>query len=387
MSASATGATPDHAGSAPIASNLDRYLDAASGLPMSAATQEALNAGWNLGWADASRRYQSAAQSRRLLDSARNSVAHRLGISAAGIFFLPDFEVAFELALSGFTDHQVAVSTVEDAALLREVDRHSHQGGRVQTLDVSPSGHIDWKTAAALTELGPTAFVVQDVNLEIGCRQPLESLAQAAGKDAALIVDARATLGRDQVTADWDVLLSDPRIWGGPPGCALLAVRAPDKFTAPRTSVGGFGGLEPASPPVPLVAACALALEAAEAQESDTAAVSTYLRTEVLQRIDACEVVGEPDSSFITMFSFLYVAADELIDELAQLGWSCASGASCTSDTRRPHHVLTEVGASSHGSLRISLPPGFPHVQAEAFAADLTAVVMKLRREAGAPSA
>ena len=86
------------------------------------------------------------------------------------------------------------------------------------------------------------------------------------------------------------------------------------------------------------------------------------------------------------MFSFLYVAADELIDELAQLGWSCASGASCTSDTQRPHHVLTEVGASSHGSLRVSVPPQLTENQAAHFVSDLTRVVAKLRLEAGAPN-
>lgn len=384
MSASATGSPTDPAVAAVNSPNLDRYLDAASGLPMTPATQQALNAAWGLGWADASRRYPSARQSRRLLDSARNSVAEYLGITSAGIFFLPDFAAAFELAISGYSDRHIAVNAVEDAAILQAIElRHDSTSSK---LSVSGDGHIDVGAAAHVAHREPTAFVVQDVNLEIGCRQPLKSLAQHLDAESAVIVDARATLGRDRVSDDWDLLISDPRMWGGPPGSALLAVRAPERFPAVRTSVGGFGGLEPASPPVPLIAAAALALEAATPQAESAQAISTFLRSEIIDQIQDCEIVGHPESSFITMFSFLYVAADELIDELAQLGWSCASGASCTSDTQRPHHVLTEVGASSHGSLRVSVPPQLTENQAAHFVSDLTRVVAKLRLEAGAPN-
>jgi cysteine desulfurase len=71
------------------------------------------------------------------------------------------------------------------------------------------------------------------------------------------------------------------------------------------------------------------------------------------------------------------------VEALARRGWSVASGASCTSDTRRPHHVLVAIGASTHGSLRVSLPPGTTAATLDAFAADLGEVVAVLRQQAG----
>jgi cysteine desulfurase len=86
---------------------------------------------------------------------------------------------------------------------------------------------------------------------------------------------------------------------------------------------------------------------------------------------------------YITMFSFLYVAADELVDELGRRGWSVASGSACTSETERPLHVLQAIGALTHGNLRISLPPEATAEQIEDFADDLVETVARIRQAAG----
>lgn len=362
-----------------------RYLDAASGLPPSTATRRALSAAWDSAWPDPSRRYAAARRSRRLLDTARAAVATQLGIEPAGVFFLPDVDTAVATALSGFPGHRLLVSAIEDTAILRAVDDRQRSGSAVDILPVTTSGRVDLtEVAAARPAEDPVLLLTQDVNAEIGTRQPLRDIQDLLAAPSAVLVDARASLGRDTVTDSWDVLLADPGLWGGPPGSAILAVRDPQRFRPEQRWVGGFGGIEPPNPAVPLITAAALSLEQTDEDRAATAAVSGYLRTAVPDQIPDCEVVGEPTSSFITMFTFLYVAADELIDELARRGWSCASGASCTSDTKRPHHVLTAVGAASHGSLRVSLPPWITRQDAENFAAELTEVVATLRREAGA---
>ena len=43
--------------------------------------------------------------------------------------------------------------------------------------------------------------------------------------------------------------------------------------------------------------------------------------------------------------------------ELDRAGFAVSSGSACTSDTRRPSHVLAAMGAVTHGNLRISLAP------------------------------
>lgn len=360
------------------------FLDAAAGLPMSERTRAGLAAGFDTAWADPSRRYGGARVSRRLLEGARASVAGALGIDARGVCFPTGQERAWESALSGFPGHQLVVNEVEDTAALRTAEVLQARGTSVRIVGVDPDGRIRVADAAAAVAAGPSACVVQDVNIEIGTRQPLTELRAAVGPDVPLIVDARGTLGRDRLSDEWDVLLADPMLWGGPPGCAVLAVREPDRFRPQVADTGGHLGVEPAAAPAPLIGAAALALESAVPDIDRLTTLSTRLRHRVVQMIPHSLVVGSAGSAWITMFTFLYVAADEMIDALARRGWSCSSGASCTSDTRRPHHVLVAVGASTHGSLRVSLPPWAATTQLDRFAEDLADVVAQLRREAGA---
>ena len=86
---------------------------------------------------------------------------------------------------------------------------------------------------------------------------------------------------------------------------------------------------------------------------------------------------------YLTMFSFLYVPADELVDELGRRGWAVSSGASCTSDTQRPHHVLVAVGALTHGSLRVSVTPTTTTAEIDDFVTDLADIVSRIRTESG----
>ena len=81
----------------------------------------------------------------------------------------------------------------------------------------------------------------------------------------------------------------------------------------------------------------------------------------------------------------LRIDVPEVLDDLARDGFSVHSGSACTSDTRRPSHVLTAIGALTHGNLRISLPPGCSVADVRALAAALPVQVQQQRREAGLP--
>ncbi len=381
MSATATdGAVP---GWVDRGSAAWRYLDAASGLPLQPTARTALVEALRTGWPDPTRRYPLARQSRRMLDSARHSLASALGVAPEGLILLGGFDEAVATALIGFPG-RLLVSAVEDIAVLRTADLLQRQGRIVQIIDVDRGGRIDLAAAAAAAEAGPCVVVVQDVNIEIGTRQPIAALREAVGARTPLVVDVRATLGREPMAVHWDAAIAVPQLWGGPPGCSVLALRDPDRFRPERPPTDGQRDIEPASPSIPLAATAALALETFPVDHTERLRPLTrMLRDTVAARIPDSAVIGSADSAWITMFTFLYVAADELIDELARRGWSCASGASCTSDTRRPHHVLTAVGASTHGSLRVSLPPWCDRGLVSAFVDDLDDVVAGLRRDAG----
>ncbi|MDP4014788.1 MAG: aminotransferase class V-fold PLP-dependent enzyme [Candidatus Nanopelagicales bacterium] len=373
-----------------------RYLDAASGLPPSPATRTALANASATAWADPSRRYPQADVARRLLAHARTAVADVLACRPTEIAFTSSADAALAAGLqgclasrrSGSQRRGVVVSAVEDLGLLRRVDRIEAQGIPVTVVPCDRAGLIDPdRFITAVDASDAAAACLQMANGEVGTLQPIGPVSQALeARRVPLISDARHVVGRSEISSGWHVLAAEARYWGGPPGVGILAVRSGVGF---QPMDNGPLGVEGVAPPVPAVAAAALALEQAAATVSETARtcgeLTQRLRERLVASIPNCEALGSPDQRLghILMVTFLYVAAEQLVDELAGMGWAVSSGASCVSDTRRPHHVLAAMGVSSHGSLRVSLQPAAKSADVDEFARDLTIAVTRIREQTG----
>jgi len=97
------------------------------------------------------------------------------------------------------------------------------------------------------------------------------------------------------------------------------------------------------------------------------------------------EVVGDPDARLphLVTFSFLYVDGEAIVTELDRRGFSVASGSACTASTLEPSHVLTAMGALTHGNLRVSLTRDTEESEVDRLLAELPDVVARIRAEAG----
>ena len=85
---------------------------------MSGAVRTALAGAWSAGWPDPQRRYWQGRQARRLLDTARASVAAHFGVPGAGVFFTGGFDDAVGLAVSACGPGPLLVSAVEELVVL-----------------------------------------------------------------------------------------------------------------------------------------------------------------------------------------------------------------------------------------------------------------------------
>jgi len=81
----------------------------------------------------------------------------------------------------------------------------------------------------------------------------------------------------------------------------------------------------------------------------------------------------------------LYADGERLASELDRLGVAVGSGSACASRAGLPSHVLTAIGALTHGNVRVSLPLGVTTDSVEHFLRVLPAAVKTVRAEAGAP--
>ncbi|MFM6849646.1 MAG: aminotransferase class V-fold PLP-dependent enzyme, partial [Terrabacter sp.] len=235
------GTSPGHAqadpstpSAVPSATAPRRLLDAAAG-PLHPVARDTLLAAVEVGWADPARLHAEGRRAAALLDRAREVVASGLGVRPGEVSFLPSGPTALTRAVDGVAyaarrrGARTVAAAVEHSAVLVPARARAAAADDPRLLAevaVDATGRVDldeWR--ASLEVPGTVVAALQSANGEVGTRQPLGAAREAASAHGIpLVVDAMASLGRDDVPADWDVLVGDARSWGGPP-LGVLVVR------------------------------------------------------------------------------------------------------------------------------------------------------------------
>ncbi len=362
-----------------------RNFDAASGLPLDEPARRALTAAFEHGWADPTRLYREGRLARQLLDAARAGVATCVGALPQEVIFTASGTQALHLGLLGLArarhgiGQRVVAGAVEHSAVLRAAD-WVQPGAEPVLVPVNLHAEVEVQAfRAAVGSPGVALAAVQQVNHEVGACQPLAQV-HAAAREAGvpLLVDACAALGSMPVTEHWDILAGSAHKWGGPPGVGILVVRSGVRWRSPVPT--DESGRAAGFPDIPGAVAAAVALEQATAQLSATGAhrarLLGRLRCEVPQVAPDVLALGRAGSApHIICFTVLYADGEILVTELDRAGFAVSSGSACTSDTRRPSHVLAAMGAITHGNLRVSLPADVTEADVEAFLAALPAAI------------
>jgi cysteine desulfurase len=202
---------------------------------------------------------------------------------------------------------------------------------------------------------------LQSANGEVGTRQPLGAARDAAAAHRTpLVVDATASLGRDDVPADWDVLVGDARSWGGPP-LGVLVVREGVRWHWSEARADVEHGRADVTPWVPLALAAAEAWQQTTATRAADTQVTRALVDDIRRAasvVPDTEVVGDPEDRLphVVTFSSLYVDGEAVVGAFDAAGFAVASGSACTSSTLEPSHVLAAMGVLTHGNVRVTLP-------------------------------
>ncbi|MGL5863220.1 MAG: cysteine desulfurase family protein [Phycicoccus sp.] len=334
-------------------------LDASRG-PLHPAAAETLRAAVEVGWADASQRHPPGRRARALLDTAREVLAGAVGVRPDELSVHGSADDARAVGLAGLqrarrrVGHRVLASAVERSVVL--VDP------AVSTAPVDRDGRVDLAAwADAVGEPGLAAVVLQSANGEVGTRQPLVAAgALAARHGVPMLVDATASLGRDEVPPVGEVVVADAATFGGPP-LGLLGVRTGTRWSRPTPRRDAEHGRTRATPWVPLVLAAAEAWRHGERGRADDARDARALVEAVRSAAAAVpdvEVMGDPVDRLphVVTFSALYADGEAMVDELATRGLAVGSGSACSSSVLRPSHVLAAMGVLTHGNVRLTLP-------------------------------
>lgn len=374
-------------------------MDAAAGLPLHPVGRDVLLAALDDGWADPRRLYHSGRRARMLLDGATEQLAALLGARPDEVGFTPSGTTALLTAVLGAARARrrvgrlLAVSAVEHTAVLRAAWAHDADGGATERLAVDGSGRLDLGAAApVLARTDLAAVAVQSANHEVGTCQPLDEVVDLlAGRGVPLVVDAGQTVPWATPEAGWSVLTGSARVWGGPGGVGVLAVRTGTRFAPPwPTEADDVGGRFPGRPDLPSVLAAVAALQAVRAEAGALAprlsSLVERLRTEIPRMVPDTVVLGDPVRRLphLVTASCLYADSEGLLLGLDAEGLEVSSGSSCTSSLLEPSHVLAAMGALTHGNVRVSLHRGSTDDDVDRLLAVLPAVVEKVRAAGGA---
>ena len=369
-----------------------RDLDAASSEPLHPAARAVLLDALDRGYADPRRLHRPGRSARLLLDNAREVVAESLRVRPDEVSFTGSGTEAVHRGLLGLLQgaqrhgRAVVVPAVEHSAV-----RHALAWAQAEAREVGVDavGRVDPAAMRAAAVAGAPAVVaaVQAANHEVGTVQPVADVAEAVG--LPVFVDACAAAGRLPLPEGWASAAASAHKWGGPPGIGVLLVRKGARWRQPFPGddrvderVAGFEN-------VPGALAAAAALQAVVAERTGTAARQHALIARVREQIAATvpdvEIVGDPDARLphLVTFSCLYVDGEALVTELDRHGFGVASGSACAASTLTPSHVLTAMGALTHGNVRLSLTRETTTADVERFLAVLPGVVAELRARVG----
>ena len=345
------------------------------------------------GWGDPARLHRPGRLAAQALDRAREVVAAAVGARPDEVTFTTSGGPPAYAAVAGLargrrrTGARIVTTAVDHSAVLSAA---ANVGEHV-AIGVDNQGRLDlpaWQ--AAVRRSGTALAALQVGNHEVGTLQPYAAaIASARSAGVPVALDATAALGRIDLAgvSGWSVLTGWAGAFGGPASVGLLVVRNRARWRAPYPADDYQGGRWPGVPDVPAIHAAAVALNwwlrSGRGVGERQRRLVDRLRTGIAGTVTDVDIPGDPVHRLpqLLTFSVRGVEAEALTVELDDAGFAVASGSVRNGSSSRPSHVLTAMGTSTDGTIRIGLTRTTTDDEIEAFLAALPPIITRLRDE------
>ncbi len=322
--------------------------------------------------------HTSGRAARAELDDARERVAAALGVDGQELVFTSGGTEANNAALFGALppDGALVISAAEHSSV-REAGEVLRSAGRdVRIVSVDPEGRLDVPALEAALKDSPKGLLsCVGANNELGAVAPFSKIRSAldsASHEAPLAwhADCVQMLGKVPVrprALGLDLASFSSHKVGGPLGVGVLWCAKSLPFTPRMVGGGQEGGLRSGTENLPSIAAAAVAIELAVAEQADYAARTRALTEELWAGIEGAlpgaRLVGPPVQSEARLPNTLCVLLPEadgrvLVPRLDLAGLEVSAGSACSSGSIEPSPVLLALGhdeADARAALRLSL--------------------------------
>ncbi len=356
------------------------YLDHAATTPMVPAAIETMTRHLaDVG--NPSSLHASGRHARRVVEEAREQIAHAVGCRPGEVVFTSGGTEADNLAVKGIFWSRRSADPRRVRVLATAVEHHAvldpvhwlgeHEGAEVELLAVDGEGRVDLDALRATIERDPASVALVSVmwgNNEVGTLQPVaEVVALAAPHGIPVHSDAVQALGAvplDFAASGLDAMTVTGHKVGGPYGVGALLVRRQVEVTALVHGGGQERDIRSGTIDTPAIAgfatAVAHAVEHQAAHAERVAALRDRLVAGLLAAVPEAVLNGDPVERLPgnAHLSFPGCEGDSLLMLLDARGIECSTGSACSAGVPQASHVLLAMGHpddEARSSLRFSL--------------------------------
>ena len=342
----------------PITENTPSLRDFQNDLPLHPAARDLLAYFFDSGWFDPAKLHHQSAQLRNLIATARETIAANLGIKVSELEVVGELGFGFQTALGGLLkdpSRRFIYSEIDRQVVHAFARAHSNAGGVVTELKPGVSGIVNFQSA--LRDQDSCVISWQATNREIGVIQEPPKIEE----NQSLFADMTASFPLDRLPDEWDSALWDPRSFGGPQGIALVGISNQSNWRNPGPEIDNrrvFGSFSK-----PLLLATAVALEnwvkSAAEDFARLRKLNIYTREVLHEKLNGVQVVGDGKNCDPRFLAFVlpHSVAEEVLRKVEMDGFLIDAGSACGAGALSPSHVLTALGFSERGNLRITLKP------------------------------
>jgi len=346
------------------------YLDNNATTPLLPAVWEAMRPYFLDLSGNAASSHRAGRNARRVLEDARERIAHLLDAHPEEVLFTSGATEANNLAIFGLSGNApglLVTTPIEHPCVLEPVSQLTKQGFAHSLLPISQTGIVTAVEDFIRPETRLVAVML--ANHETGALQPIEKLVAMTSGRAAFHCDAAAAAGKIPISfrrLGVTSLTISAHKFHGPQGIGALLVRKQTKLQPLLWGGHQQQGKRPGTESVALAVGMATALELAVSAMEANNRKMLQLRSLFLGKLRskvAPVVLNGPEEGGLPHainLSFPGCSADVLHINLDLAGVACSTGSACSSGSLLPSPVLIAMGVPGEvlqSALRFSFNP------------------------------
>ncbi|MEX2526417.1 MAG: cysteine desulfurase family protein [Gemmatimonadota bacterium] len=311
------------------------------------------------------------------LEAARSEAALTLGVPSSWIYFVRGGTEGDNLAILGGVkalqqrvdgEAGLVISAVEHSAVWEPAHALQKAGVPLTTVDLRPSGHLNWEDLPVKVARRPALYSFMAVNNETGHRLPIQEVGERAracgGWFHTDLVQAVGRIPLELAQLPVDMATLSGHKLGGPMGTGILMVREGVTLEPLLKGGGQERGVRPGTQDVAGAVGMARALRLAVASQKEESqrleTLRNRLEAALLREIPGLSIHGgnAPRAPHILNVGVPGVERETLHMALDLAGVAASPGSACSSGGQGPGRILQALyGQESEGRapLRFSL--------------------------------